>query len=169
MKSVGDDDVGRHRAWLCFKNDYLFARNFYVSKKVHLERAVDRMRHMDITNYVIQQRDSTKWISYLLTSINYEVTSTGYMLGGYVELPLHIIKDTNVICMNKSYSGNDVYTDCLCMFRCLTFHKRGVECYKKKKLNLGSMLFIVINYMLHIKKKEWSLLTITIFISMVST
>ncbi len=71
-------------------NDYLFAINLYVSKKAHMERAIDRMRHMDITNYVMQQRDSTKWIPYLLTSINYEVISTGYVLGGNVELLIYI-------------------------------------------------------------------------------
>ncbi len=71
-----------------------------------------------------------------------------------------------VICMNKSYSDNDVYTDCLTMFRCLTFHKHGVECYKQP-IKFGSLSFIIINYMLPIKKKEWTQLTITIFISKV--
>ncbi len=71
LKSVGDDDeAGRYRACLCYKNDYLFARNLYVSNRAHQERAIHRMRHMVITNYVMQQRDSTKWIPYLLTNIN---------------------------------------------------------------------------------------------------
>ncbi len=55
--------------------------------------------------------------------------------------------------MYKSYSGNDVYTDCSCMFRCLTFHKHGVECYKQP-IKLGSLSFIIINYMLPIMKKN---------------
>ncbi len=54
--------------------------------------------------------------------------------------------------MYKSYSGNDVYTDCSCMFRCLTFHKHGVEFYKQR-IKLGNLSFIIINYMLPIMKK----------------
>ncbi len=72
----------RSVAWLCYKNDYLFSRNLYISKRAQLERAVDRMKHMDITNYIMQQRDSTKLILYLVTNVNYKVTSTGYVLGG---------------------------------------------------------------------------------------
>ncbi len=85
---------------------------------------------MDITNYIMQQRDSRKWIPYLITNVNYDVTSTGFVLGGYAQLPPYILRDMAVISMNKLYSGNGNYTDSLCMFRCLTYHKRRVECYK---------------------------------------
>ncbi len=32
--------------------------------------------------------------------------------------------------MNKPYSGNSAYIDCLCVFRCLAYHKHGLKCYK---------------------------------------
>ncbi len=32
--------------------------------------------------------------------------------------------------MNKLYSGNSIYTDSLRLFRCLTYHKHRVKCYK---------------------------------------
>ncbi len=54
LKAVGEDDNGRYRAWLCYKNNYLFTRNLYISKRAHLEKAIDRMKHMDITNYIMQ-------------------------------------------------------------------------------------------------------------------
>ncbi len=130
LKSVGNDDNVRYRAWLCYKNDYLFTRNLYISKRLHLERAMEQMKHLDITNYIMQQRDSTKWIAYLITNVNYDVRSTGFVLGGYVQLPPYILRDMAVISMNKQYSGNSNYTDSLCLFRCLTYHKHRVECYK---------------------------------------
>ncbi len=64
LKAVGGDDGGRYRAWLWYKNDYLFTRNVYIGKRAHLERAIERIKHMDITTYIMQQRDSTKWIPY---------------------------------------------------------------------------------------------------------
>ncbi len=130
LKSVADDDNGRYRAWLYYKNDYLFTRNLYISKRAHLERAIERMKHMDITNYIMQQRDSTKWIPYLITNVNYDITSTGFVLGGYIQLPPYILRDMALISMNKPYSGNSTYTDSLCLFRCLTYHKHSVKCYK---------------------------------------
>ncbi len=36
--------------------------------------------------------------------------------------------------MNKPFSGNSTYTDSLCVFRCLTYHKYGVKCYKVPKI-----------------------------------
>ncbi len=82
LKYVRGDDKGSYRAWLCYKNDYLFTRNLYISNRAHLERPVDRIKHMDITNYLMQQRDSIKWIPFIVININYEVTSTGFVLGG---------------------------------------------------------------------------------------
>ncbi len=78
LRSVGGDDEGRYRACLCYKNGYLFTRNLYISKRAHLESAMDRIKYMDITNYLMQQQDSTKWILYVLTNINNVVTSTGF-------------------------------------------------------------------------------------------
>ena len=89
---------------------------------------------MDITNYIMQQRDSTKWIPYLLTNISYDITSTGFALGGYIDLPRRYLLDRSLICLNKSQSGNTLYTDSLCLFRSLTYHKFGWECYKKPLL-----------------------------------
>ncbi len=130
LKSVIDDDNGRYRAWLCYKKDYLFTRNLYISKRAHLERAIERMKHIDITNYIMQQQDSTKWILYLITNINYDATATGCALVGYAQLPPYILRDMALISMNKPYSRNSTYTDSLCLFRYLTYHKHRVKCYK---------------------------------------
>ncbi len=45
-------------------------------------------------------------------------------------MPAYIITDMSVISMNKPFSGNGFYTDFLCVFRCLTYYKHGVKCYK---------------------------------------
>ncbi len=34
LKSVEEKDGNRYRAWLCYKNEYLFNRNLYVSKRL---------------------------------------------------------------------------------------------------------------------------------------
>ncbi len=78
----------------------------------------------------MQQRDSTKWIPYLITNVNYDITAMGIVLGGYVQVPLYILRNIAVISMNKLYSGNTNYTGSLCMFRCLTYHKHVVKSYK---------------------------------------
>ncbi len=135
------------------KNYYLFSRNLYIIKRAQLERAVDMMKHMDITNYLMQQRDSTKWILYLVTNINYEVTSTGYVLGGYIQLTPYILRDMLAISMNKPFSGNSTYTDSLCVFRCLTYHKYGVKCYKVPKI-LKNLVYRYFNmYVSHQKQR----------------
>ncbi len=76
----------------------------------------------------MQQRDSSKRIPYLVTNINYDVTSTGFVLGGYAQIPAYIIKDMSVISTNKPFSGNNSI-QILCVFRCLTYHKHSVKCY----------------------------------------
>ncbi len=64
--------------------------------------------------------------SFLLTNINYEVTSTGFVLGEFVDLPAYGVKDRLVVCLNKSYNSNTLHTDYLCMVRCLTYHNYGL-------------------------------------------
>ncbi len=129
MKSVSEEDDEQYRAWLCYKNEYIFSRNLYISKRSNLERGIDRLRHMDITNYILLQRDSTKWVPFLLTNIKYVVTNTGFALGGVIDLPVHIINDRHIISLNKTYKGHRYHTDSLCLFRCLTYHHHGSDCY----------------------------------------
>ncbi len=62
----------------------------------------------------MNQRDSTKWIPILLTNINYEVASTGFMLGGLINI--NILSTTGQMCLNKSFSGNKFDTNVLCIF-----------------------------------------------------
>ena len=129
MKSVSEEDDEQYRAWLCYKNEYIYSRNLYISKRSNLDRAIDRLRHMDITTYILLQHDSTKWVPFLLTNIKYVVTNTGVSLGGVIDLPVHILNDRNIISLNKTHNGHRYHTDSLCLFRCFTYHVHGSDCY----------------------------------------
>ncbi len=101
----------------------------------------------------MQQRDSTKWILYLLTNNNYEVTSTGFVLGGVIDLPAYVVNDRSVLCLNKSYNSNTLYTDSLCMFRCLTYHNYGLVCYKAQSVFSKHVLYNFNTYISFCKKQ----------------
>ena len=92
----------------------------------------DELRALNITEHIQKARPDTKWIPHLITNVTYWITSTNFSLGvGYVKLPDYLVKSKSVVGL-VAYKGI-AYSDKLCAFRCLTYH-RHQHIYDKPRI-----------------------------------
>ena len=128
-------DSGSIRYFVPYHNETVFTVPIYVRNRRDLERIRNRLAQMDISEYFRRQRPNTKWSVVLVTKIVYEIYNTSYPLGSPKNLPSFITKNKNIVSMQRNPCTNRIYTDNLCFFRCLAYHKlHKVKCALRTKL-----------------------------------
>ena len=115
----------------------------YITKRKDIDRFEDRLEKIDICNFISRQRPNTKWRVHLITNVKFQLYYSSFLLGASVDLPDFITKQNNaIISFEKEPKHGNYYYDNLCMFRCLTFHKKqsrsclGFEKDVKKNLEV---------------------------------
>ena len=84
------------------------------------------MGTLDLPGYLLKQRDDTKSFPVLLTNVVWRTTNTGYPLGAPTVLPPYIKRNKAVVPMDRSPKTRTIrFTDNLCAFRCLAYHRQG--------------------------------------------
>ena len=89
-------------------------------------------------------RPDTKWIPVRLTNIVYEIYNTSYPLGLTKGLPRFITKSKSIISFEKHPETRKLYTDDLCLFRCLAYHKiKKIHCETFNKTEKNNLIDIL--------------------------
>ena len=126
-------ETGAYRYFVPYSNEALFDRPIYVSKRQDLHRL--RLQRLNITDFILRQRPSTKWKPVLVTYVIFIVFHLNYPLGGVnIKLPDYVKSSKSIIALDRSREGK-FYRDHLCAFRCLATHQghqqHGLESHTK--------------------------------------
>ena len=118
-----DRNGENYRYFIPYENSYLLPANATVTNYRDLQALVEQLQNMDIQNYLRNQRPNSSLLPYVITNIVFYVTDTHYPLGcSDVQLPDYIVKSKSIISLSKNKNAK-TYTDNLCMFRCLQYHR----------------------------------------------
>ena len=104
------------------QNESILRGPVTISNKKSLRRVKDKLRQTDILQKLFLQRPDTKWTFYRLVSVMYSVFHIKEFPLGHGLLPPFIKKKKCIIGLDTSYNGR-IFTDNLCIFRCLAVHR----------------------------------------------
>ena len=126
-------ETGAYRYFVPYSNEALFDPPIYVSKRQDLHRL--RLQRLNITDFILRQRPSTKWKPVMVTNVIFIVFHLNYPLGGVnIELPDYVKSSKSIIDLGRSREGK-FYRDHLCAVRCLATHQghqqHGLESHTK--------------------------------------
>jgi hypothetical protein len=128
-------ETGDYRFFKPYRNEEVFNDSLQIADAADLNKFRQRVAGLNFNDYVLRQRPNTKWIPVMATNVRYWVNKANYPMGNG-RLP-------EFLKLKKSLMGLDVdrtgraYTDRLCAFRCLTYHRAG-PLYKKKRMEFES-------------------------------
>ena len=114
-------ETKEYRFFKPYKNDEVFQRPVYVTNREDLKKLEQKLREMDVNNYVLTQRPNSKYIPTLVTNVKWWVSHTNYPLGLGL-LPDYIRNMKSIVGLDKDRRG-DSYEDDNCVFRCLVYHR----------------------------------------------
>ena len=125
---------GSYRYFIPYTNELIFPLNEVISNRADLRRVIDRLKNLDVRDYVNNQKSKSSLKPFYVTNINYYVYPTNYPLGCRdIEIPEHIKKCRSVLAMDQ-FQGVK-FKDNLCIFRCL-FHSRHKKLRVKGVIDL---------------------------------
>lgn len=114
---------GEYRYFKAYYNVNILPTPVLISRYSQVTKLLSRLRAMDLNDYVMRVRGDTKWKCVMLTNVYYTVYKTRFLLGYLDELPPpHISASKSIVCFFRNRSNGRIYTDNLCVFRCLAFH-----------------------------------------------
>lgn len=125
-----DVATGQYRYWIPYSNYSLFDTPEVVSNRAQLNRVIAKLLKLDIREYVNLLKSDSSLKPIFITNIMYYVYRTSYPLGtGVMNLPDSIKKSHVLVSLDKDNRGK-AYSDSLCMFRCLYYHRN--KCVREK-------------------------------------
>lgn len=74
-------ETGEYRYFHPYSNESLFQRPIYVSRRQNLNRLRLRLERFNVTDFVLRQRNDTKWKPYLITNVRFVLYNLNYPLG----------------------------------------------------------------------------------------
>lgn len=120
-------ETGQYRFFRPFDNVNAFDAPILISRRSDIDKVLKKLREMDIMAEMEKNRPNTKWRLVLFTNIRVKVYNTNYSLGTVEHGPLpHYIRHAkSIIPLDKNPVTKSIYTDHLCLFRCLCLHRYG--------------------------------------------
>ena len=86
------------------------------------EEFLENLEMADVVEWARKQRPDTKEIVDMVTNAVVFIDRTpSHPIGAAVDLPQYIVNNSGVIALQKDENHGFVYTDNLCLFRCLDF------------------------------------------------
>ena len=123
-----DKTSGEYRYYIPYANSYLFERPFVVTRHGSLRTLKNKIKKIDLYEYIMRNRPNSKWVPVFITNINYDVASMNYALGvTESSLPKHVKDSRHILTFEKNPNTKKPYSDNLCFFRCLAWHEMKTE------------------------------------------
>ena len=119
-------ETERYRYFRPHQNGSVFLQPLTISNADALEHVRAQLETLNLPDYLLRQRNNTKSVPVLLTNVLWITTKTDFLLGGKVDLPEYLKNKKSIISLNRNRATNKLYSDNLCIFRCLVCH-RGLQ------------------------------------------
>ena len=120
LKNIEDDS---YRYFYAHNNEGIFSSPFTVTNADDMLVLLKKVKQIDILQNIYKQRPNTKWKVYMVTNIRYVVFKMSNKKLGVGIVPDFIKKKKCIISLDINPSDKKPYTDYLCAFRCLSYHK----------------------------------------------
>ena len=121
MKNIETDEL---RYYTPYSNNFVLDQNRFISKATYLTTHLKPdLLKMNLEDYLKRMRPSSKWKPVYITNIQYDVSYVNYPLGNSIDLPGYIVKKKCIVTMQWNPFNGHKYTDDLCLFRCLAYHR----------------------------------------------
>ena len=118
-----DIETGDERYFIPLDNEMLFQpRNETISNRRDLNRVLDRLRRLDVREYVNNRKPKSSLKPQFVTNLEYYVYRTGFPLGATLDLPVRLRNHRCIVGLVKD-ANNTSYDDNLCLLRCLCYHR----------------------------------------------
>ncbi|KAL4226296.1 hypothetical protein ACF0H5_014279 [Mactra antiquata] len=109
--------------------DGLFLFPQAINNREDVERLRSRLAALDLSSYFQKQKPNSKWKPVAITNVLFVVYKTSFPLGLSQPLPAYIKNSKSIVSFEKNPRSGQMYTDNLCFFRCLAFHKsKNIKC-----------------------------------------
>ena len=131
-----DLQTGETRYFIPYENEMLFDTPQAISNRRDLNRVLSRLRHLDVREYVNNRKPKSSLKPQFVTNLVYYVYKTNFPLGAVFKLLPDEIRKKKCIKSLDLRSNGKLYSDNLCLFRCLVYHRQK----KLMKLWLRSTL-----------------------------
>ena len=80
--------------------------------------------YSELFDYLLRQREKSKWIPVLLTNTRISIFLSPFVLGVQrVEIPDFIKSNPSLHALDKNRNDGKPYNDSKCLFRCLALHR----------------------------------------------
>ena len=114
-----------YRYFYVSANHLIFERAYTISRYEDMEELYDKILRLDLADNYYMKRPSSSWVLVSLPNIEIQVFRLkGVPIGGAVILPDYIKNKRSIIGLNRDQSNGHLFTDNLCLFRCLAYHKK---------------------------------------------
>ena len=140
-----DIETGQERYFIPLNNELLFDTAETVSSRRDLNRVLERLRRLDVREYVNLLKSKSSLKPHFVTNLVYYVSRTKYPLGAQVELPAQLKNHRFIVGVDTDGSGI-AYDDNLCLFRCLYYHTH-------KRVQQAGVLKLYEKWCAHVDKR----------------
>ncbi|MEG7524377.1 MAG: hypothetical protein M3H12_14965 [Chromatiales bacterium] len=98
-----------------------------ISDSQSFERFLDRIRQLDLLQYVMAQRPDPGWTAGLVTNATFYLNVITQNPKGYLDVRLaDYLRVSKVLTILEIDQHDEPYTGNLCLFRCLAIHRGAV-------------------------------------------
>ena len=112
-------------------NNSVFDFPLTITDRKSLQNVVEKLKEVDITNYLQKNRENTKWKVVYVTNVFYQTFTLNFALGQSNILPKHIINHRFILGLSVNPKSKKPYKDNMCIFRCLVTHKKCLDTEKE--------------------------------------
>ena len=119
-----DLQTGETRYFIPYENEMLFDTPQAISNRRDLNRVLSRLRHLDVREYVNNRKPKSSLKPQFVTNLVYYVYKTNFPLGAVFTLLPDVIRNKKCIKSLDIRSNGKLYSDNLCLFRCLVYHRQ---------------------------------------------
>ena len=120
LKSIED---GMYRYFYPHNNDGVLDAPFSITNGDDVLKFIQRLRNIDILKHLFNQRPNTKWKVYKVTNVRYCIFKLLDKKLGAGLVPEYIRRRKCIISLDIDRSKRKAFSDNLCAFRCLAYHR----------------------------------------------
>ncbi|KAL4233639.1 hypothetical protein ACF0H5_008321 [Mactra antiquata] len=120
---------GQFRYFIPYYNQNIFNIPVLISNRQDIMLLREKLSEIDITTYMLRQRENTEWKPLCITNVVADIYRTAFALGNTpTRLPDYIKLRKTIISFETNPNSHQPYDDNLCFFRCYAYHvKRTIH------------------------------------------
>ena len=118
-------ETGEYRYYVPHFNSRILTYPFTISNRNSIRFFMHKITGIDVIQNARAVRPSTAWTLAFITNVQYNVFKTSFPFGNSPDMPDNVRRNAFLRTMYLNKRTGLPYTDKLCFFRCLKYHKKN--------------------------------------------